>query len=257
MAMGRHWCRRALAPLAAAALAAMLLAGAAGGALAQDARAQDATDLTQRITPEVLEAIFPGADRMEPTDGEPPAAPVYIGGELAGFVFSTLDVVAAVGYTTTPFDVLAGVGLDGELTGVRIQAHSETIFGRGVREQTLFDYLARLAGFRVFRGNPGAERPDVVSGGTITARAMRNAAADAAKQVLRVRTDRPVVTEPALDLEGFRPLSWQELLDGGSVAQLHLTNADVAAAFETAGVTRRTNPLASLTPCSSTSMSHW
>ena len=236
----RPWFRRAqahIATLVRAHIATLVTAALllAGPSLSADA--QEVADLTPRITAEVLQSIFPGAERFGPTEGQPPAAPVYIGDDLAGYVFSTLDVVAAVGYTTTPFDVLAGVTLDGELTGVRVHAHHETIFGRGVREETLFDYLARLAGFRIFRSNSDAERPDVVSGGTITARAMRNGAAEAAKQVLRVRVNRPVVTEPTLDLEGFRPLNWQQLLDGGSVAWLHLTNADAGAAFGAQGVT--------------------
>lgn len=52
---------------------------------------------------------------------------MYIGEDLTVFVFFTLDFVAAVGYTPPPLDVLAGGTVDGELTGVRVHAHHETI----------------------------------------------------------------------------------------------------------------------------------
>lgn len=127
MAIRRNWFRVAGAYIASLASVVLLFVAPTLGA-----HAQDATDLASRITAEVLQAIFPGAERFGATEGKPPAAPVYIGEDLTGFVLSTLDVVAAVGYTPPPFDVLAGVTVDGELTGVRVHAHHETIFGRGV-----------------------------------------------------------------------------------------------------------------------------
>ena len=188
-------------------------------------------DLTSRLTPAILQEIYPGAERAGPAEGSPPAAAVFVGEETVGYVFSTLDVVAAVGYTTTPFDVLGGVTNDGTITGMKVVFHKETIFNRGVPEQSLFDYLSSLAGYLLFGHNKGMPAPDVVHGGTITARAMRNAVFDSAKLVLRDRTDRVEVTEPTLDREGFRPLSWTELLASGAIARRTIANDEVRAAF--------------------------
>lgn len=80
-------------------------------------------DLTPRLTPQIIQEIFPGAEEVGPTKGNPSAAKVLVGGEVAGYIFSTLDVVAAVGYTTTPFDVLGGVTLDGGVTGMKVVYH--------------------------------------------------------------------------------------------------------------------------------------
>ena len=210
---------------AAAVLVVAVLWAPAGGS------AQEAVDLTSRLTPDVVQAIFPGAERIGPTEGEPPAAAVYRGEEIVGYVFSTLDTIAAVGYTTTPFDVLAGVTLLGDLTGIYLHDHSETIFDKGVPEIVLTRYLDRFSGYGAFRRNPDYPKPDVVSGGTTSARSMRNAAAKAAHVVLAARIDIPVRTKPEIDLDGFAPLTWTEMLDGQSLARLHLTNAAVRAAF--------------------------
>ncbi len=90
-------------------LAAILAYANAGTARAQD----NAADLSARLTPAIIQEIFPGATRVDSAEGVPPAAAVYVGENLSGYIFSTLDVVAAVGYTTTPIDVVGGVTSDG------------------------------------------------------------------------------------------------------------------------------------------------
>src|SRR5882672_572348 len=68
--------------------------------------------LRERLTPEVMAVVYPGgAERLGPEEGSPPAIAVYQGGQVAAYVFSTLDIIAAPGYSTTPFDVIAGVDL--------------------------------------------------------------------------------------------------------------------------------------------------
>lgn len=193
-------------------------------------------NLAPRLTPEIIQEIYPGAEEIGPTKGNPVAAEVLIGGKAAGYIFSTLDVVSAVGYTTTPFDVLGGVTLDGAVTGMKVVYHKETIFGRGVSEDSLFGYLKSLAGYLAFGRNMLMPKPDTVSGGTVTARAMRNAVAESARLVLRDRLGLTVVTEPTVDMTGFSPLSWDELLAGGSVVRRTITNADVARELDKAGL---------------------
>jgi transcriptional regulator of nitric oxide reductase len=200
-------------------------------------RAQgDDHDLAKRLGPEVIQEIYPGAEEIGPTGGNPTAAEVRIGGEVVGYIFSTLDVVAAVGYTTTPFDVAGGVTLDGSVTGMKVVYHKETIFGRGVKEESLYDYLTSLAGYLAFGRNRLMPKPDTVSGGTITARAMRNAVAESARLVLRDRMDMVVVTDPAGDITGFSPWSWDELLVGQSVARRTITNGEVARELDKSGL---------------------
>src|ERR1700710_1905703 len=70
--------------------------------------------LRERLTPQVMAVVFPGgAERLGPEEGSPPAIAVYQGDKIVAYVFSTLDIINPRGYSTTPFDVIAGVDLGG------------------------------------------------------------------------------------------------------------------------------------------------
>jgi len=75
--------------------------------------------LRERLTPEVMAVVYPGGERLGIEEGSPPAIAVFKGGTVVAYVFSTLDIIAAPGYSTTPFDVIAGVDLSGRITGPR------------------------------------------------------------------------------------------------------------------------------------------
>src|SRR5262245_1068227 len=66
--------------------------------------------LRERLTPEVMAVVYPGgAERLGPEEGSPPAIAVHRDDKVVAYVFSTLDIIAAPGYGTTPFDVIGGV----------------------------------------------------------------------------------------------------------------------------------------------------
>ena len=67
----------------------------------------------------------------------------------------------------------------------------------------------------------------------ITARAMRGAVADAARLVLRARVAVPQVSEPTLNREQYRRVTWDELLAEGAVVRRRITSGEVAAALGT------------------------
>ena len=79
-----------------------------------------------RTTSEVMAIVWPGAEKLGPEDGKPPAIAVYRGGRIAGYIFSTLDVVHAPGFSGTPFDVIAGTS-----TGALLAAGLARPFRRG------------------------------------------------------------------------------------------------------------------------------
>ena len=67
-------------------------------------------------------------------------------------MFSTLDIIAAPGYSVTPFDVIAGVDLDGRITGAKVVFHREPyIYHDAVRQPLLDTFLAREAGHAAAR----------------------------------------------------------------------------------------------------------
>ncbi len=209
---------------AAAALAALWLAAPAS--------AQEVEDLlTPRLTPAAIQQAFPGAEEIGAATGRPAALPVYIGGELAGYIFSTMDTVNAGGYSGIPFDLVAGVDLDGQITGGVLLDHHEPIIGKPVPEELLFQYVAGFAGAKL--ANSRSIHPDQVKGATISARLIRNGAFDAARLVYggQVQGLFAPVTEPQLDRIGFRPLTWEDLVEGGSIANRAVTNEQIVDMF--------------------------
>jgi NosR/NirI family nitrous oxide reductase transcriptional regulator len=203
--------------------------------------------LRERLTPEVMAVVFPGgAERLGPEEGSPPAIAVYQGGQVAAYVFSTLDIIAAPGYSTTPFDVIAAVDLGGRITGAKVVFHNEPYIVHDAQRQRLLDtFLAREAG-RPLRGGTNVLPPDFVAGATISTRAMRAAVSITAGLVLRPRLARPPAAvaapgvsapapAPALDVDSFSRKSWDALLAAGAVMRRRVTSGDVAAALAAAG----------------------
>ena len=179
-------------------LSLFLLATAAGA---------DAATLRERLTPDVLAVVMPGAERFGPEEGSPPSIAVYKGNEVVAYLFSTLDVVRASGYSSVPFDVIAGVDLSGRITGAKVIFHAEPyVVNDVIRQPQLDTFLAREAGTSIRGGTAPALHPDFVAGATVTARAMRGAVADAARLVLRTRMALPQVSESTLNREQYRGL---------------------------------------------------
>jgi NosR/NirI family transcriptional regulator, nitrous oxide reductase regulator len=193
--------------------------------------------LRERLTPEVMALVYPaGAERLGAEEGSPPAIAVYQGDKVVAYVFSTLDIVRATGYSTTPFDVIGGVDLDGRITGAKVVFHNENyIIHDTGRQRALDTFLAREAG-RPLRGAPAnLLPPDFVTGATISARAMRAAVLATAGMVLRSRVAHSAVTVPTLDADSYSEKSLDELLAEGAVVKRRLTSGEVAAAFVEAG----------------------
>ena len=69
--------------------------------LASPAMAQPGK-LRERLTPGVMAVVYPGAERLGTEEGSPPAIAVFKGDQIVAYVFSTLDIIAAPGYSTTP-----------------------------------------------------------------------------------------------------------------------------------------------------------
>jgi NosR/NirI family nitrous oxide reductase transcriptional regulator len=200
--------------------------------LAAFANAAQAATLRERLTPDVLAVVMPGAGRLGPEEGSPAAIAVYQGNEVVAYLFSTLDVVRASGYSSVPFDVIAGVDLAGRITGAKVVFHNEPyVINDAIRQPQLDTFLAREAGTSIRGGTVPALHPDFVAGATISARAMRGAVADAARLVLRARLPLPQVNQPTLNREQYRRVSWDDLLAEGAVVRRRITSGEVAAAI--------------------------
>jgi transcriptional regulator of nitric oxide reductase len=194
--------------------------------------------LLERLTPAVMAVVYPDAERLGAEEGSPPAIAVYQGGKIVAYVFSTLDIVAAVGYSATPFDVIGGVDLNGRITGAKVIAHNEPYIRNDRRREQLLDtFLAGEAGRQLRAGSSSSMlSPDFVAGATVSARAMRAALTETARLVLRTRSPREAVTVPTLDPESFNLMSWQELFSAGAMVRRRVTSSEVMGALAKAGI---------------------
>jgi transcriptional regulator of nitric oxide reductase len=193
-------------------------------------------DVKDVLTPEFLAQVWPGEEiTLGEPEGRPLAIPVFVEGEQVGYLISTKQVGNYGGYAGSPFDVVAGFTNSGEVTGAAmLLAHTEPIIGHGVPESRLELYLAQLNTIHIWNRYTAALQPSVTQGATISAALMRDAVILGARVIMRTRGD-VYIGPPAIDRTGFEALTWDELLSGGSMVRLALTNSDVAEAFALAG----------------------
>ncbi len=186
--------------------------------------------------------IVPGADRLGPIDGDPPAAPAYKGGQLLGYVFLTTDVVSTNGYSGKPIDIVIGIDSTGTIVGTKLVKHHEPIVLIGIPEKRITDFIARFIGRNVLRTPTAGERKlpvDAVSGATVTVMVIDDTIHHATLKIARTRglggTQRPgtqaAQARRQVDMAQTGAADWETLLRDGSVARLHLTVGQVNKAF--------------------------
>ena len=180
---------------------------------------------TMQLSAAQLAGVLPQAQRFSPKQGNPP---VYIGyeseaqdAEIVGYAFETTDFEPQeVGYSA-PIEVLVGVDLAGELTGIEILFYRESYksirgdFLNSERFPNQFDGKSVADGFRVGRDIDGVSRATISS--WAVSRGIRNSAREVARAYLGEAAvfANASVEDQALSL--LAPLSWEGLIDDGLV----------------------------------------
>ena len=210
------------------------------------ARAADIGGLRARLTPALIEQVFPGAEEVGDAEGTPPALPLRIGGAVAGYIFSTRDTVNATGYSGTAFDLIGGIALDGRITGAALLEEHESILNRGVSRAVMDTFIAGFAAatFNDWR----AVRPDQVKGATTSARLMKSGMQSAARVVASKRLPQADVLVPTLDRARVAPASADDLRRSGALVTLRVSHAEVVRAFAAAGGAPMHEPRDAATP---------
>ena len=112
-------CRR-MVPAVVTCLLAMaltLLAPAAPARADHHATAPKTITRADRIQALALN-FFPKADRVGALEGFPPAAPVYLGSFLLGYVFLTDDIIKIPAYSGQPISTLVGLNIRAVIAGL-------------------------------------------------------------------------------------------------------------------------------------------
>lgn len=190
--------------------------------------------------------VFPGADRFGAMEGSPPAAAAYKDDELVGYVFETSDI----GYSGKPIKILAGLDVEGKITGAKVVEHHEPILLIGIPEDRLFEFVGRYAGRHIVdvakQDQTGAV--DIISGATVTAVVINDGLPRRALEIAKSRGiagfPPPDKTAKAQDTSTvtvlaevpFKERDWSALLGDGLMRRLHLANQEVDDAFKKIGV---------------------
>ncbi len=182
-----------------------------------------------------LATVFPGADRLGPAEGTPPAAPALAGGKRLGYVLVTSDAVNATGYSGKPIHVAVGVTEAGAIVGAQLLKHAEPIVLIGIPEARIRDFINGYIGYNVLTASAGNTPPvDIISGATVTVIVIGDTMVRAAAKVLRSRGATAAVAQApprAVDLNQSETRSWDDLLGDGSVRRLRLGLDEVNTAF--------------------------
>ena len=217
----------------------------------QGASAQ--SQLSQFLDQFELAEVIPGADRLGEVEGTPPAAPVFADEELIGYLFLNSDVSNSIGYSGKPIFIVAGLDLDGRITGARLVGHSEPIVLVGIPEKRVTDFVAGYGGTDALQFATPEVRDalpvDIVSGATVTIMVIDDSIKRAAIKVARSRglgglTGGDQISagpRRSIDMSVTGTKDWVTLLGDGSVRRLSLSVGQVNQAFRDAGDDKAAN----------------
>jgi NosR/NirI family nitrous oxide reductase transcriptional regulator len=206
--------------------------------------------VSQYLTPEILQSIFPGADKVGEVEGTPPSVSVWRSGRVVGYLFSTWDVTQSKGFSNRPLILLVGIDLTGHVTVVRLVHHTEPIGILGIKDELFHRFVENYKGHNLDDGvdivselsssvlGPGsfsqrsapgtseAVKIEAVSRATTSSVLMSDAIVRGGRIVAR---SRGILGAPktgaALDIDRFAPADWAQLETSGALAHLHLDYA--------------------------------
>ncbi|WP_108471075.1 NosR/NirI family protein [Rhodanobacter thiooxydans] len=190
-----------------------------------------------------LHQVFPEAEHFGDIEGTPPAAAVYHGDQVIGYVFETVMVAPVPAYSGAPINMLVSIGTDGTIRDVRVLEQHEPILLVGIPVQKLYDFVARYIGHRVDDqivvggGSSGSVRIDAISSATVTSMVANETIMNSA---LKVAASRKLIAG-AVDTgaaaaqvraDYFVPADWQALTGNGAIGHLRLARQEITDAFK-------------------------
>lgn len=190
-----------------------------------------------------LHQVFPQATRFGDIEGKPPAAAVYQGDKVVGYVFETVMVAPVPAYSGAPINLLVSIGTDGTIRDARVLEQHEPILLVGIPVQKLYDFVARYIGHRVDDqivvggGASGSVRIDAISSATVTSMVTNETIMNSA---LKVAASRRLIAGPAdtgaaaatVRADLYQDADWRALTGNGAIGHLHLTRQAITDAFK-------------------------
>ena len=242
-------------PVAAVLLAFVFAVAFGAAAAAQAPKPLTCCRIADFLPKVELGEIFPGADRLGPVDGEPPAAAAYKGDQLLGYVYLNSDVVGSVGYSGKPIVIVIGIDNSGKIVGAKLVEHHEPIVLVGIPPAKVEAMVHGYVGRNFLVTPPGSETSpsvDIISGATVTSMVIDDSIRRSAIVIARSRglgglKMAAVAAAPSIvkkiDESKSTVENWTTLLGDGSVRRLRLSVGEINEAFA-----KSSNPLAAQHP---------
>ncbi len=186
---------------------------------------------------ELLQQVMPAGETFSEKSGEPLVYRAYAEQsgsaepELIGYLFDTSDYPPEeVGYSA-PIQVLVGMDLEGELTGIEILSYRESY--KSIRgdflntERFPFQFKGKSVGdgFRVGRDIDGVSRATITS--WATSRGIRNASRRVAQAYLLDSEFVANSNSGAVAIKILENQSWEEMKQSGLVADFPIIQPDL------------------------------
>ncbi|TFH86305.1 4Fe-4S binding protein [Billgrantia azerbaijanica] len=183
-----------------------------------------------------IQALFPKATRIEDKRADYPVYPVYQLSELLGYAYESRDISDLPGYSGRPINLLIGIDVDGDFTGVQVMDHHEPVFLHGLGEGPLFGFVDQYRGRSLTEhivvdsqragGNAegGVAYFDGITSATVSVVIINDTVLSSALKVARNTLEsfaQAPPTQPRADL--YEPLTWQQMLDRGYIGRWHLS----------------------------------
>ena len=208
--------------------------------------AQPAARLPQFLDKIQVSEIVPGADRIGPVEGTPPAAAAYKGDTLTGYLYLDSDIVSTNGYSGKPIDIVVGIDTDGKIVGAKLVEHHEPIVLVGVPVAKIEKLIQGFVGQNFVKNPPSAgatPNVDIVSGATVTTMVIADGMARSAVHFAQARglggakaqAAAPAAAAKTIDESKTETEDWEALLGDGSVRRLSLTVDAVNDAYRKSG----------------------
>lgn len=186
---------------------------------------------------------FPEADHFGEFEGDPPAAPVFKGGEIIGYLLVTSAIAPIPAYSGKPVNMLVGIDMEGRIVGLTVLEHHEPILLVGIPESSLDDFVGQYVGkpvnerIKVGSGKrEGYTNVDAITGATVTVLVMNETVLRAARKVAVSRgiiepPQRAVRLPATVRMDVFEQRDWIYLTGNGAIRRMLLTRDDVDQAF--------------------------
>lgn len=199
--------------------------------------------LAQDPDRKLVKEYFPQADNFTEFEGDPPAAKVFRGEKLIGYVFRTKPIAPIPAYSGKPIDMLVGLDLGGKIVGAKVIEHHEPILLVGIPESKLDDFTRQYRDksiedkLKVGAGTrEGYVNIDAITGATVTVMVMNEVIMRASRKVAiaygLIEAAKDVRRKRARVRKGhYKEADWEELTGNGAIRRMHLTRGEVDKSF--------------------------